>query len=96
MGISDLIGQFSPDELAVNASSLGIEFPAELTAKISRLLDIGKILAIVMIIYFIFLIIKQLVALRDSHNLRVIAKNTSEINDKLGKKKGSDSEDKKK
>ncbi len=86
MDIGELIAQFSP-ELGINASSLGIEFPAELTAKLSSLLDIAKILAIVMIIYFIFLIIKQILGFRDSRNLRIIAEQTKEINSRLEKKK---------
>ena len=64
-------------------SSFANSIPESVRNKFYLLLDIGKILLIVLIIYFIFLIILKIIKLRDSHNLKVIAQQTTDINQKL-------------
>jgi len=57
--------------------------PQQLIDKLSLLIDIGKILAIITIVYFIILIISKIWGMRDSRNIRKIATSVAEINSKL-------------
>ena len=57
--------------------------PPELMAKISFITDLAQYFLIILIIYLIFMIIRQIMYLRDSHHLTVIARNTTQINEKL-------------
>ena len=59
--------------------------PPELLAKFSFIFDLLKVLLIVFIVYFIIVLITKLLALRDSFNIKSIAKNTQETNEKLAR-----------
>jgi len=58
-------------------------FSQEMQGKIDFILSLGRILAIVMIIYFVILIISKLFQIKDSRNLSRISRNTKEINEKM-------------
>ncbi|MEK6850437.1 MAG: hypothetical protein AABX85_02600 [Nanoarchaeota archaeon] len=64
-------------------SSIWQSMPNYLSDKITLLFDIGKILLIIIIIYFIIKIISQIIKLKDSRNLSKIANQVSEINQKI-------------
>jgi hypothetical protein len=63
--------------------SIWQSMPSYLSDKLSIMFDIGKILLIIIIIYFIIKIISQIFKLRDSRNLNKIADQVSEINNKI-------------
>ena len=52
--------------------------------RIASLVGIVKAVGIVFIAYLIFLIVRGLLRMRDSRRLKIIDKNVSEINHKLG------------
>ena len=57
--------------------------PPELFDNISFILNLGKYLIILFLIYIIFLIIRQLLKIAQGKKLKVIVKNVVEINKKL-------------
>ena len=57
--------------------------PPELFDNISFILNLGKYLIILFLIYVIFLIIRQLLKMMQGKRLKVIVKNVVEINKKL-------------
>ena len=86
-GFADFEGNVSLPNIEINTSGVFSELwksmPPELVQKISSLMDIGKIVLIVLLIYFLIKIILLLMKLRDSSNLSVIATNVKEINSKV-------------
>ena len=64
-------------------SSVGASIVDKFSDQIYFVIFLGKILTIILIIYFVILIISKLMNLRDSHNIKLIALNVKEINDKL-------------
>ena len=66
-----------------NIPSFSDTIPQQITDKLSLLIKLGEIMAVVVIIYFVILIISKIMSIRDSHNLRVIATQVIEINNKL-------------
>lgn len=71
---------FSVQDLA---SSFWNSAPPEIIEKIALLLNLGKFLAILIVIYFIIIIISRLLNWRDSFNISKIAKNTEEIKENI-------------
>ena len=67
--------------------SLIAQLPPEVFSKISRFLDIGTYILIAIAVYLTLKIIRQILGMRDSKNLKIIANQVKEINLKLDKKK---------
>ena len=64
-------------------SSAWSSLPPELLDKMNLLFTIGKVILILTLLYLVIVIIVQLMKFRDSSNLSIIAKQTTEINEKL-------------
>tara|TARA_Y100000034_G_scaffold129871_1_gene187155 strand:- start:736 stop:1077 length:342 start_codon:yes stop_codon:yes gene_type:complete len=79
-----VIESINESELAESLSK-GIvnALPESILNKLSLFLDAGKILLIVVAIYFVLKIIKFLWGFNDSLRLKVITKNVKEINKKM-------------
>ena len=78
--ISDINMRDAVSEL-VNA------LPPEVMNKIYLFFTIGTYVLVAIFVYIIVKIIRQIIAMKDSRNIRIIAENAKEINAKLGKKK---------
>lgn len=83
MDIDNLSNSLSANLTDSISNSLWKSIPPEFLAKFSFLFTLAKILFVIIIVYFVFLIIAKLLSMRDSFKLGSIAKNTSEMNDKM-------------
>ncbi len=61
--------------------------PPEIIQKLNLLLTIGIYVMVATFVYIIIKIIRQIIGMKDSKNIRIIAENTKEINSKIEKKK---------
>lgn len=84
---NDTTESFSDINVGDVISEFVKSMPPEVINKISLFLTIGTYVLVVLFIYVIVKIIKQIMSMEDSKNIKIIAKNTKEINSKLDKKK---------
>lgn len=61
--------------------------PPEIIQKLNLFLTIGIYVMVATFIYIIIKIIREIIGMKDSKNIKTIAENTKEINSKIGKRK---------
>lgn len=57
--------------------------PTELTAGLGFLINVGKVIGVLVIIYLGFLIVQAVIKIRQALRIKALAENVSEINKKL-------------
>ncbi len=61
--------------------------PPEIIQKLNLLLTLGIYVMLAVFIYIVIKIIREIIGMKDSKNIKIIAENTKEINSKIGKRK---------
>ncbi len=69
------------------ASAFIESMPPEIIQKLNLFLTIGTYVLLSTFVYIFIKIIREIIGMKDSKNLKIIAENAKEINSKIGKRK---------